>query len=123
MSRRMPYRELAIVMGLALALPLWAKPLKKTIELYSPARVGNTSLPAGQYEMILNEKEATFEKNNKVVVETPYQWKQTAKAPTDAMLFDNDKLTGIEFSGKSQAIEFTDNSASVSPSPSSSGNR
>ena len=119
MSSRMLYRELAIVMGLTLAIPLWAKPLKKSITLYSPARVGNTALPAGKYELILNDKEATFEKDNKIVAATPYQWKQIAKSPVDAIVFNKDVLTEIEFSGKSQAIEFTDNRTSVSRSSTS----
>jgi hypothetical protein len=38
------------------------------------------------------------------------------------MLFDKDELTEIEFSGKSLAIEFTDNSGSLSPSASPLGN-
>lgn len=119
MSSRMLCRELAIVMGLTLAIPLWAKPLKKSIELYSPARVGNTALPAGKYELILNDKEATFEKDNKIVAATPYQWKQIAKSPVDAIVFNKDVLTEIEFSGKSQAIEFIDNGTSVSRPPNS----
>jgi hypothetical protein len=71
MSSRISYRELAIVVGLTLALPVWAKPLKKSIELYSPARVGNTALLAAQYELVMDDKTAiaTFEKNNKVVAE------------------------------------------------------
>jgi len=104
---------------------MWAKPLKKSIELYSPARVGNTALLAGQYELIVDDKVAiaTFEKNNKIVAEIPYQLIRIAKAPMDAMVFDKKgELTEIDFSGKSQAIEFTANSASVSPAPNSLGN-
>ncbi len=126
MSSRILHRELAIVVGLALALPMWAKPLKKSIELYSLARVGNTALPAGQYELIVDNKLAiaTFEKHNKVVAEIPYQLTRIAKASTDAMVFDKKgELTEIDFSGKSQAIEFTDDSVSVSPAPNSLGNR
>ena len=125
MSSRILYREVAIVVGLAFALPMWAKPLKKSIELYSPARVGNTALLAGQYELIVDDKVAiaTFEKNNKIVAEIPYQLIRIAKAPMDAMVFDKKgELTEIDFSGKSQAIEFTANSASVSPAPNSLGN-
>jgi hypothetical protein len=126
MSSRILYRELALVVGLALALPMWAKPLKKPIELYSPARVGNTALLAGQYELIVDDKIAiaTFEKNNKVVAEIPYQLIRIAKAPTDAMVFDKKgELTEIDFSGKSQAIEFTADSASVSHASNPLGNR
>jgi hypothetical protein len=40
------------------------------------------------------------------------------------MVFDKKgELTEIEFSGKSQAIEFTDDSVSVSPATNSLGNR
>jgi hypothetical protein len=70
----MLHREFAIVMGLALALPLWSKtikPLKKSIELVSPARVGDIGLPAGQYELIVDDKIATFEKDNMVVAQIP----------------------------------------------------
>jgi len=126
MSRRILYHELAIVVGLTFALPVWAKPLKKWIELYSPAQVGNTALLAGQYELVVDDKTAiaTFEKNNKVVAEIPYQLIRIAKAPTDAMVFDKKgELTEIDFSGKSEAIEFTADSASVSPAPNSLGNR
>ena len=120
MSRRMLYRELAIVMGLALALPLWAKtikPMKTSIELASPARVGDVALPAGRYELIVDDKTAMFEKGTKVVAEIPYQWIRIAKSPTDATFFDKGELTEIEFAGKSLAIEFTDTNAPVSPSP------
>ncbi len=126
MSGRMLYREFAIVAGLALAVPLWAKPLiplKKSIELYSPARVGNTALLAGRYELIVDDKVATFEKDNKAVAEIPYQLIRIAKPETDAIVFDKDELTDIEFAGKPTAIEFADTSAPVSPSPSSLGNR
>ena len=126
MSRRIVYCELAIVVGLTLALPVWAKPLKKSIELYSPARVGNTVLLAGQYELFVDDKTAiaTFEKSNKVVAEIPYQLIRIAKASTDAMVFDKKgELTEIDFSGKSQAIEFPADSVSVSPAPNSLGNR
>ena len=126
MSRRTLYRELAIVVGLTLALPMWAKPLKKSIEFYSPARVGNTALLAGQYELVVDDRTAiaTFEKNNKVVAEIPYQLIRIAKASTDALVFDKKgELTEIDFSGKSQAIEFTADSVSVSPTPNSLGNR
>jgi hypothetical protein len=124
MSRRILYRELAIIVGLTFALPMWAKPLKKSIELYSPARVGNKALLAGQYELIVGDKTATFEKNNKVVAEIPYQLIRIAKASTDALVFDEKgELTEIDFSGKSEAIEFTDDSVSGSPTPNSLGNR
>jgi hypothetical protein len=118
--------QIAIVVGLTLALPVWAKPLKKSIELYSPARLGNKALLAGQYELIVDDKTAmaTFEKNNKVVAEIPYQLIRVAKASTDALVFDEKgELTEIDFSGKSQAIEFSDDSVSGSPTPNSLGNR
>jgi len=105
---------------------MWAKPLKKSIEFYSPARVGNTALLAGQYELVVDDRTAiaTFEKNNKVVAEIPYQLIRIAKASTDALVFDKKgELTEIDFSGKSQAIEFTADSVSVSPTPNSLGNR
>jgi hypothetical protein len=127
MSGRILYSELAILVGLALAIPLCAKPLiplKKSIDLYSPARVDDTILPAGQYELIVDDKIATFEKNNKVLAKTPYQLIRIAKSPADEMTFDqNGELTEIEFAGKSLAIEFTKNSVSMSPSPSSLRNR
>jgi hypothetical protein len=127
MSSRILYRELAILAGLALAIPLYAKPqkpLRKSIELYSPARVGNTTLLAGQYELIVDDKIATFDKDNKVVAKIPYQLIRIAKSPEDEMVFDKGgDLTEIDFSGKSLAIEFTDDSASVSPPHSALGNR
>lgn len=122
MSNRTLYCEIAIVTGLTITLPLWAKPLiplKKSIELYSPARVGNTALPAGQYQLIVDDKMATFEKGKKVLAEIPYQLIRIAKPATDAVLFDKGELAEIEFAGKSMAIEFAETSAPVSPSPSS----
>ncbi len=122
MSGRSLSREFAIVAGLALALPVWAKPLvppNKAIELDSPARVGNTALLAGQHELIVDEKTATFEKGNTVVVEIPYQLIGIAKPPRDAIALDKDKRIEIDFAGKSMTTEFADTSAPVSPSPSS----
>ncbi len=126
MSGRTLNREHAIVADLTLALPLWAKPLiplTKSNELHSPARVGNTGLLAGQYELIMDDKTARFEKDKKVVAEIPYQLIRITKPPMDAMVFHKEELTEIVFAGQSMALEFTDGSASVSPSPSSFGNR
>ena len=125
MFRRILYRDLAIVVGLTFALPMWAKPLKKSIELYSRARVGETALLAGQYELVVDDKTAiaTVEKNNKVVAEIPHQMIQIAKVSTNALIFDEkSELTELDFPGKTQAIEFTDDTVSASPEPSSLGN-
>lgn len=95
-----------------MAVPSWAKSnsngsLKTTIDLESTTTVRDKTLPPGQYKVIADGNEASFELNGKIVAEVPCSLKTlSSKAPQTAFVLDSNRLTEIQVSGKTQAIEF-----------------
>ena len=118
MAARVICRESAIIAGRAPAIPLCTHLIAETVELYPPARVGNTRLLASKYELILRDRVAQFKKDDQVAPQIPYQLKQIAKPPVVALVFDREgELTEIGLAGQLQPVEFAGNSEAVSSSP------
>jgi len=45
------HRTAALFVALAMVVPVFGKPLKKTINISQPAKVGKASLAAGEYQL------------------------------------------------------------------------
>ena len=116
MSRRVfPFLTIAVLT--LMTIPVWAKPnssdaLKTTINLSQPATLNNMKLPAGEYKVTAQGNQAKFERDGKIVAEVPCTWKTLSnKAPYSEIMTKQDQITQVNFSGKTQAIEFSSNQA------------
>jgi hypothetical protein len=112
MSRRLFSFFFAIVVLTAVTFPVWAKTdsnasIKTTITLYSKVTLGSTSLAPGHYDVTVEGNQAKFEQGGKVVAQVPCTLKTLAsKAPQTQFLADQGRMTEIQVSGKTEAIDF-----------------
>jgi hypothetical protein len=101
--------------------------LKRAVHISHRFQVGDTTLAPGDYTIVVDGNEATFNQGHKVVARVPCAIKESdMKSPEDAVGYDaNVAITEIRFAGKSQVITFTPTAASTpsNSSPSSSGDR
>ncbi len=72
-------RLLALLAVLALALPVMAKPVSKSITLSQPARVGTSQLEAGDYRLLIDGTKVTVKRGNQVLAVVEGQWEQREK--------------------------------------------
>jgi len=82
---------IALALGLALALPSFAKGSFATFTLADSTKVAGNTLPAGEYQVAVNDTTATFKHNGKVVAEVKGEWKKaTSKDGQNAIVRSSD---------------------------------
>ena len=119
-SRVLP-RGLILLTALAFVFPAWAATAKKAIHIQQPLKVGDTTLAAGDYNIVIEGNEATFERGHKVVAKVSCATKESGeKYSQDAIIYANSAITEIRWAGQSQVITFTPMTTTSSPSHSSS---
>jgi hypothetical protein len=93
---------IALVLGLALATSTFAKGNSTTFSLSQTMKLAGTTLPAGDYQVVLSDTTATFKQRGKVVAEAHGQWnKATAKDAVDAIVRDSDgRILEIHLEGR-----------------------
>ena len=114
MSRRPLQLFFAIMAVSAMSIPLWAKPkpsssetIKATIEVSSSTALGSMTLAPGEYHVTATGNQVKFERDGKIVAEVPCTMKDlSSKAQQTEISVDHDRLTEIQVSGKTKAIEF-----------------
>jgi hypothetical protein len=121
MTNRVLSRGLILLAALAYSFSAWAVPSKKTVHIQHRLQVGDTTLAPGDYTIVVDGSEATFEQGRKVVAKVSCAVKESGtKSPQDVVVYDaNAAITEIRYSGQSQVITFTPVAAST-PSKSSS---
>lgn len=94
----------------ALAVPVFAKPIAKTINIPQAAKVGKADLKAGEYRLLIDGNKATVEKGKQVVAESEGRWEdRDAKASYDAVLLgDNGQVKEVRFSGQKRVFVFSE---------------
>ena len=114
MSRRL-LSFLTVTVLIAMTLPAWARSnsadsLKATIDVSSTIHVSNKTLEPGEYTVVAEGSQAKFERNGNVIAEVPCTLKTLSnKSPYTAVLINKGRITEIDLSGKTQAIEFKSN--------------
>lgn len=127
MTNRVVSRALILLAALAVSFPAWAAPTKKNIRVQHPLQVGDTTLAPGDYTVVVDGNEATFNQGHKVVAKVSCAMKESGtKSPQDVVVYGaNAAITELRFAGQSQVVTFTPTAASTpaKSSFSSSGDR
>ena len=99
-------RIVALLVVVAMAVPMMAKPMSKNISLTQKARVGSTVLDAGNYQLLIDGTRVTVKKGRQVVAQVEGQWEQLAKSPdyTSILLGDNGEVKEIRFQGEKRYL-------------------
>jgi hypothetical protein len=103
-------RSLALLAAVALAVPVFAKPLTTTINVARTAKVGRAELKAGEYKLLIDGNKATVQKGKSVVAESEGRWEdRDTKSSFDAVLLGDDgQVKEVRFSGKSKVFVFSE---------------
>ena len=95
---------------LALAIPLFAKPISKTINIPQAAKVGKADLKAGEYRLLIDGSKVTVQKGKDVVAESEGRWEdREAKSLYDAVLLgESGQVKEVRFSGQKRVFVFNE---------------
>jgi hypothetical protein len=103
-------RNAALLAVLALAVPVFAKPLSKTINIPQAAKVGKADLKAGEYRLLIDGNKASVQRGKQVVAESEGRWEdRDAKSLYDAVLLGEDgQVKEVRFSGQKRVFVFSE---------------
>jgi hypothetical protein len=104
------HRTAALFVALAMAVPVFAKPLTKTINISQPAKVGKASLAAGEYQLLIDGTKATVQKGKNTVAESEGRWEEReAKSPyTSILVGENGQVREVRFAGQKKVFVFAE---------------
>jgi hypothetical protein len=102
MKNRSVLANLALCGALAIAVPLFAKPMSTTMPLAHNARVGQTDLQAGEYRFLIDGNHLTIYKGKNQMTETDGRWEdRDSKSQYTAIVSNAEgKVVELRFAGK-----------------------
>ena len=80
-----------------------------TWSVSQPTTIGNTEIKPGDYDLKVEEGQNQLQvvSHGKMVAQVPCHWIQLpSKAAASEVEVDNNKVTGVEFGGKTAALDF-----------------
>ena len=103
-------RSVALLAVTALAVPVFAKPVSKTISITQSAKVGKADLQAGEYRLLIDGNKATVQKGKSVVAESEGRWEERdTKSNYDAVLLgESGQVKEVRFSGQKRVFIFNE---------------
>lgn len=103
-------RSVALLAVTALAVPVFAKPVSKTISITQSAKVGKADLQAGEYRLLIDGNKATVQKGKAVVAESEGRWEdRDTRSNYDAVLLgENGQVREVRFSGQKRVFVFNE---------------
>ena len=103
-------RAIALLAATAVAVPMFAKPLAKTINIPQAAKVGKADLKAGEYRLLIDGNKATVERGKQVLAESDGRWEdRDTKSEYDAVLLDeHGQVKEVRFSGQKRVFVFSE---------------
>jgi hypothetical protein len=104
------FRSAALLAAIALAVPVFAKPVSKTINFTQAARLGKADLQAGEYRLLIDGNKATVQKGKAVVAESEGRWEEReTRSIYDAVLIgENGQVKEVRFSGQKRVFVFNE---------------
>jgi hypothetical protein len=110
MKSQLLVRSIVLLAVVALAVPVFAKPINKTINIPSAAKLGQADLQAGEYRLMIDGTKASVQKGSQVVAQSEGRWEdRDSKSPYDAVLLnDKGRVTEVRFSGQKRVFVFSE---------------
>ena len=106
MTARWILRIAPWLIAAAFVVPTFAKPLDRRINFDHAAKIGQTEIRPGDYELIVDGDHLTLKHGKQVVAEAPARWeKRDNKAETDAIQFGpGNTILEIRFAGDQNVL-------------------
>jgi hypothetical protein len=107
---RLDRKSVATFVLLLAALPAWAAHTYTTTwSVSQPTTIGDSVIKPGEYEIRVEEGQTKLQimGHGKVVAEVPCHWIQLpSKAAASEVEVDSNKVTSVQFGGKTAALDF-----------------
>ena len=103
-------RSMALLAAIALAVPAFAKPFAKTINISQAAKLGKSELTAGEYRLQIEGNKATVQKGKQVVAESEGRWEdRSTKSNYDSVVIAaNGQVMEVRFAGQTRVFVFSE---------------
>src|ERR1700743_127427 len=103
-------RSVVLLAVVAAAVPAFAKPVSKTININQSAKVGQAKLDAGEYRLMIDGDKATVQKGKQVVAQSNGRWEdRDTKSNYDAVLLnDAGQVSEVRFAGDKKVFVFSE---------------
>ena len=99
-------RSLALVAAMAISVPVFAKPISKSLPIAHPVKVGKMDVKAGDYRAMIDDNHLTLLNGKKVVAESAGRWEtRDAKSPyTEIVSNGEGRVMELRFEGKAEVF-------------------
>ena len=100
------FRSAALLAAIALAVPVFAKPVSKTVQLAQNAMVGRSELKAGEYRLLIDGSKVTIQKGKTTMAVAEGRWEErAAKSPYDSVLLSPEgQVKEVRFYGQKRVL-------------------
>jgi hypothetical protein len=104
------FRSIALLAAIALAVPAFAKPFSKTINITQDAKLGKSDLRAGEYRLLIDGNKATVQKGKEVVAQSEGRWEdRSTKSNYDSLLLgESGQVKEVRFAGQTRVFVFSE---------------
>ena len=101
---------MALLAAIALAVPAFAKPYAKTINIAQTAKFGKAELKAGEYRLAIDGNKATVQKGKQVVAESEGRWEdRSTKSDYDSIVIgETGQVKEVRFAGQARVFVFSE---------------
>lgn len=103
-------RTAALLGAFCLAVPVFAKPLVKTLSISQPAKIGQVTLKAGEYRFSIDGNKVTVQRGKDQLAQTEGRWEdRSAKSDYDAVLVNSEgQVKEVRFAGQKRVFVFNE---------------
>lgn len=92
-----------------LSMPVWAHTDSVHLDLDHTVTISGTQLSPGHYDLKVQDSgnEVSVMQDGNLIAQVPCKWIQLPKrSDYSDIQFTNDKITGLDFNGKTEAVRF-----------------
>jgi photosystem II stability/assembly factor-like uncharacterized protein len=108
MTRKSLLANLVLGGALAVAVPLFAKPMSTTMPLAHSAKIGQTELKAGEYTFQIDGNHLRIVNGKNTLAEADGRWEdRDSKSEYTAIVSNEGKVTELRFAGKKSVFVLT----------------
>jgi hypothetical protein len=99
-------RNLALAATLAITVPVFAKPVAKTLAVNHPVKFGKVDVKAGDYRAMIDDNHLTLLNGKKVIAESAGRWEERNEKSNYTSIVSNSdgRVLELRFEGKSQVF-------------------
>lgn len=100
------FRSAALLAAIGLAVPAFAKPIIRTIQLSQTAKFGSVELKNGEYRLLIDGNKVTVQKGKEQVAEAEARWEERdQKSGYNSVLVGEDgRVKEVRFAGDKRVL-------------------